>query len=150
MQIEFFKNIESSRIVLIAGVGGGFDIASGMPLYRYLYDLGKEVVLANFSFTDLVATGSVMMSQGLYPITEDSNDLPYFPEKLIVQWIKKESNETVNMYAFSNQLGVASLRRAYLDIIEKHNIDTLIMVDGGTDSLMFGDESVATLKITQQ
>jgi hypothetical protein len=46
-----------------------------MPLYRYLYDLGKEVVLANFSFTDLVATGSVMMSQGLYPITEDSNDL---------------------------------------------------------------------------
>jgi len=68
MQIEFFKNIESSRIVLIAGVGGGFDIASGMPLYRYLYDLGKEVVLANFSFTDLVATGSVMMSQGLYPL----------------------------------------------------------------------------------
>ncbi len=141
MKIEFFKNIQSSKIVLIAGVGGGFDIASGMPLYRYLRDLGKEVILANFSFTDLVATGSVMMSQGLYPITEDLNDLPYFPEKWIVDWIKQESNETVSMYAFSNQLGVASLRRAYLEIIEKHHIDTLIMVDGGTDSLMFGDES---------
>jgi len=141
MKIEFFKNIESSKIVLIAGVGGGFDIASGMPLYRYLKDLGKEVVLANFSFTDLVATGSVMMSQGLYPITEDLNELSYFPEKWIVDWIKQESNETVSMYAFSNQLGVASLRRAYLEIIEKHHIDTLIMVDGGTDSLMFGDES---------
>lgn len=141
MQIEFFKNIESSKVVLIAGVGGGFDIASGMPLYRYLRDLGKEVVLANFSFTDLVATGSSMMSQGLYPITEESNDLPYFPEKLMVQWIKEQSGESVDMYAFSNQLGVASLRRAYLEIIEKHNIDTLIMVDGGTDSLMFGDES---------
>jgi len=55
MQIKFFKNIKSSKRVLIAGVGGGFDIASGIPLYRHLRDLGKEVVLANFSFTDLVA-----------------------------------------------------------------------------------------------
>jgi len=141
MQIKFFKNIKSSKRVLIAGVGGGFDIASGIPLYRYLRDLGKEVLLANFSFTDLVATGSEMMSQGLYPITTECNDLPYFPEKLIIEWIKEESAESVSMYAFSNQLGVASLRRAYLEIIEKHNIDTLIMVDGGTDSLMFGDES---------
>jgi len=141
MQIEFFKEIQSSKKVLIAGVGGGFDIASGMPLYRYLRDLGKEVVLANFSFTDLVATGSSMMSQGLYPITTALNDLSYFPEKLIVQWVEEESNEQVSMYAFSNQLGVASLRRAYLEIIEKHEIETLIMVDGGTDSLMFGDES---------
>jgi len=141
MQIEFFKNTQSSKKVLIVGVGGGFDIASGIPLYRYLRDIGKEVTLANFSFTDLVLTGSTMMCQGLYPITEESNDLPYFPEKLIVEWIKEESNESVNMYAFSNQLGVVSLRRAYLEIINKHNIDTLIMVDGGTDSLMFGDES---------
>ena len=141
MRIEFFKNIESSNVILIAGVGGGFDIASGMPLYRYLRDLNKEVVLANFSFTDLVATGSAMMSQGLYPIDSELNNLPYFPEKWIVDWVKHESNEDVNMYAFSNQLGVASLRRAYLEIIEKHHIDTLIMVDGGTDSLMFGDES---------
>ena len=82
-----------------------------------------------------------MMSRGLYPITEESNDLPYFPEKLIVQWLKETSNETVDMYAFSNQLGVAPLREAYMEIIKKHNVDTLIMVDGGTDSLMFGDES---------
>ncbi len=141
MQIEFFNDVSSSKVVLIAGVGGGFDVASGIPLYKYLRELGKEVILANFSFTDLIATGSVMMSRGLYPITEESNDLSYFPEKLIVQWIKENSNETVNMYAFSNQLGVAPLRKAYLEIIEKHNIDTLIMVDGGTDSLMFGDES---------
>ena len=46
MQIKFFKNIKLSNRVLIAGVGGGFDIASGIPLYRYLCDLGKEVVLA--------------------------------------------------------------------------------------------------------
>jgi len=46
MQIKFFKNIKPSKRVLIAGVGGGFDIASGIPLYRYLRDLGKEVVLA--------------------------------------------------------------------------------------------------------
>ncbi len=56
MQIEFFKDISTSNSILIAGVGGGFDIASGIPLYRYLRDMGKEVVLANFSFTDLVAT----------------------------------------------------------------------------------------------
>ncbi len=82
-----------------------------------------------------------MICQGLYQIKQAQNELLYFPEKWILEWIKEESNETPDMYAFSNQLGVASLRRAYSEIINKHNIDTLIMIDGGTDSLMFGDES---------
>ena len=32
------------------------------------------------------------------------------------------------------------LYEAYISIIEKFNIDTIILVDGGTDSLLFGDE----------
>lgn len=140
MQIPFFDKIASAEIVLIAGVGGGFDIMSGMPLYRYLRKLGKKVILANLSFSDLVSSNSEMITKGLYRITEDSNTLPYFPEKLLVQWLEA-SGEEIDMYAFSNLLGVAPLKQAYLEIITRHSVDTLIMVDGGTDSLMFGDES---------
>ena len=38
-----------------------------------------------------------------------------------------------------------SLRQAYCYLRETHNIDTLVLADGGTDSLMFGDDSLSIL-----
>ena len=32
-------------------------------------------------------------------------------------------------------------RKAYQTIVDQHKIDTIILVDGGTDSLMTGNES---------
>lgn len=139
MQIPFFTSIASSQTILIAGVGGGFDIVSGMPLYKYLLDRGKEVILANLSFTELASANCEMLCRGLYRVTPQAADLLYFPEKMIVDWLHA-AGESVTMYAFSNLLGVAPLRTAYQEIIERHGVDTLILTNGGTDSLMFGDE----------
>lgn len=141
MQIPFFNEISQSKNILLAGAGGGFDIASGIPLYLYLKKMGKNVVLANLSFTDLEKTDSHEISSGAYYITKDAKIQEYFPEKYILQWLQTAHNEHPAMYGFSNTLGVIPLRQAYLNIIEKHQIDTLVLVDGGTDSLMFGDES---------
>lgn len=145
MQIPFFEEVAKSERILIAGAGGGFDIVSGLPLYFYLSNLGKNVVLANLSFTALSFTESEEVCYGAFLITSNSLDVPYFPEKFIVDWLQ-ERGETPYMYGFSNALGVANLRQAYEYVLNKHNIDTLILVDGGTDSLMFGDEDgVATI-----
>lgn len=141
MQIPFFKEIADSKSILIVGAGGGFDIVSGLPLYSYLRSLGKQVVLANLSFAALPFSNSEETCFGMFRITEQSEDLPYFPEKYILEWLRSTKNEAPEMYALSNKMGVAPLSNAYAKIVDTHSIDTAILVDGGTDSLMFGDES---------
>lgn len=140
MQVPFLRQMADARSVLIAGAGGGFDIVSGIPLYLYLRGLGKQVALANLSFTALPFTDSEEICPGTYRVTEKSADVPYFPEKTILEWLGSRG-ENPAMYGFSKKLGVLPLSRGYAEIIDRHNVDTLILVDGGTDSLMFGDES---------
>lgn len=139
MQAPFLQEISKARSVLIAGAGGGFDIVSGIPLYLYLRSLGKQVVLANLSFTALPFSDSEEVFAGTYHVTEASADLPYFPEKHILNWLRSRS-EFPYVYGLSNRMGVLPLSQAYSHLVERHDIDTLVLVDGGTDSLMFGDE----------
>ena len=141
MQIPFFKEIESSQNILLAGAGGGFDITSGIPLYLYLRSQGKNVILANLSFTELAKIGSKEICPETYQITVKSKTQEYFPEKYILEWLRDVHNEKPIMYGFLHEVGVAPLRNAYKFFIQKHQIDTVVVVDGGTDSLMFGDES---------
>ena len=140
MQIPFFNELSDSKVVLLAGAGGGYDIASGIPLYLYLRRLGKQVILANLSFSALELTDNQEICPGTYRVTTESCDVPYFPERHIVEWLQMRGEQPL-MYGFSNKLGVAPLSRAYAKLIEQHDVDTLLLVDGGTDSLMFGDES---------
>lgn len=44
------------------------------------------------------------------------------------------------MYAFP-RCGAAPLSDAYRTLMTRHAIDGVVLVDGGTDILMFGDES---------
>ena len=140
MNIPFFDEVAQAKSVLIAGAGGGFDIVSGIPLYFYLRRLGKKVVLANLSFTELSSSESREVYSGVYHVTEKSSDLHYFPEKYLLNWLRSKE-EYPDIYAFSYDSGVLPLSRAYRYIAVQHNIDTIILVDGGTDSLMFGDET---------
>jgi len=140
MQIPFFRETENSKSILIAGAGGGFDIASGIPLYLFFKNAGKKVSLANFSFTALEETGSIEIIKNVYRLTKTAFDQPYFPEKQILNWLSAIEKQP-EIYAFSTKLGVKPLTEAYSCLIDKLNIDTLILVDGGTDSLMRGDET---------
>jgi len=139
MRIPFFDSVASAQKVLLVGAGGGFDLASGIPIYLYLKEQGKEVVLANLSFTQLPFTESEEVFKGTYRVGVEPCDVPYFPEKFIHDWLCARGHKP-DVYAFVDELGVQSLRRAYRYLIDKYQIDTLVLVDGGTDSLMFGDE----------
>lgn len=140
MLIPFFSNISKARSVLIAGAGGGFDLVSGIPLYLYLRRLGINAVLANLSFTALAFSECEEVFPNTYRVMESCADLPYFPEKYVLDWLRAKG-EPPSLYAFSNEMGVQPLREAYSFVVNQHNIDALVLVDGGTDSLMFGDET---------
>ena len=140
MLLPFFSRISKARSVLIAGAGGGFDLVSGIPLYLYLRSLGIDAVLANLSFAALPFSDCEEVFAHTYRISESGADLPYFPEKYLLEWLHLRG-EAPPLYAFSNKVGVQPLRAAYAYVVDRHQIDTLILVDGGTDSLMFGDEA---------
>ena len=135
MQIPFFRQIQNSWRILIAG---GYDLASGIPLHLYLQSLGKYTVLANLSFSQLAESGCEAVFPNCYLIDENAANLPYFPEKHIAEWLAG-SGCRAPVYAFA-KTGVRPLRDAYRHLREKHRLDTVILADGGTDSLMFGDE----------
>jgi hypothetical protein len=62
------------------------------------------------------------------------------------KWFREKEKMEVPVYMFV-RTGVKYLKEAYEAVCKKHNIDTIILADGGTDSLMFGIPSVHLHKI---
>lgn len=139
LTLPFFTELESSERILIAGAGGGYDVFCGLPLFFGLKNAGKDVHLANLSFATL-PDGIGRISESLVEIFFSSSaPAAYFPELHLCRWFKEHQEIRQSVYCFE-RTGVIQLRAAYQNIIERHKIDTIILVDGGTDSLMRGDE----------
>lgn len=136
--IPFLGRLDSSNNVLVAGCGGGFDVYGGIPLVHRLLELGKRVVLANFSFTNLMLSGGERVAPTTWRVDEQCRELPYFPEKWLAEWLVSRG-QSVPIYAFAKS-GVRPLSAAYQQIIANHQIDLVVLIDGGTDSIIFGDE----------
>ncbi|WP_406863533.1 DUF1152 domain-containing protein [Streptomyces sp. HUAS MG47] len=136
-----FSRLGSARRVLVTGAGGGYDIYAGLPIALSLLHQGKEVQLANLTFSSL---GGLPEDGWLAPdvavITpETAPHQQYFPERSLAQWLKLHGYPST-VHAF-DRVGVQPLRAAYRALIEQYEIDAVVLVDGGTDILMRGDES---------
>ncbi|MFN8413926.1 MAG: DUF1152 domain-containing protein [Anaerolineales bacterium] len=142
LKLPFYNEIEKAQNILIAGAGGGFDIFSGLPLYFGLKAEGKQVHLANLSFSFLpppYAVKEQRLSPSLFKVTADAPLLSdYFPEKFLSLWFR-EQGEEIPIYCFE-RTGVRPLLASYQALVNHLGVDTIILVDGGTDSLMRGDE----------
>lgn len=136
--IPFCKRLAAADRILIAGCGGGFDVYAGVPLALPLIEAGKEVVLANLSFTNHALCGGEPIAPTALRIDRQSRPLPYFPERWLAEWLATQGR-AVPIYAFARS-GVRPLIEAYRSIVERHRIDLVVLVDGGTDSVLFGDE----------
>ncbi|MFJ1866338.1 hypothetical protein ACIOD1_17055 [Streptomyces sp. NPDC088097] len=53
-----FARLANVERILVAGAGGGFDVYSGLPIALSLLHQGKEVHLANLSFSALAGLPS--------------------------------------------------------------------------------------------
>ncbi len=138
-QVPLFDALKDSEKVLIAGAGGGFDVFCGLPLFFALEAQGKEVHLANLSFSDLSGVRERPLASTMAKVTAEADGFDgYFPEKHLCEWFRAEGRE-VAVYAFQKS-GVVPLREAYERLVAELRVDTVVLVDGGTDSLMRGDE----------
>jgi hypothetical protein len=139
LQSAFLQELESARNVLIAGVGGGFDIFSGLPLYFGLQADGKQVHLANLSFSLLPPEPEARLAPAVLTVTATTPRVTdYFPEKHLCQWFRGQGQH-IAIHCFE-RTGVQPLLEAYRALVARLGVDTIILVDGGTDSLMRGDE----------
>ena len=133
------QRLANCSSVLIAGAGGGFDVFCGLPLLFWLRTHGVEVVLGNLSFTDLDSVAEPWLAPAVKRVAANSrSDQTYFPEKHLTRWFAEQGEERV-VYCFS-RTGVRFLRSAYEEIMERHEVDAVVLADGGTDSLLRGDE----------
>jgi hypothetical protein len=140
LQLPFFHELEEARTVLIAGAGGGFDLFSGLPLYFGLRAAGKQVYLGNLSFSHLEAASGRRLAAAALEVTADSVvTASYFPEYYLCRWFRCQG-EQVAVYCF-DRTGFQPLREAYRAVVSHLQADTVVLVDGGTDSLMRGDEA---------
>ncbi|HLY55837.1 MAG TPA: DUF1152 domain-containing protein [Stellaceae bacterium] len=136
--LPFLDRLRDAKQILIAGCGGGFDVYCGVPLARYLASMGKRIVFANLSFTNLWMCGGERIGADLWRVDLRSDEIPYFPEKWLGEWLSAR-DAAAPIYAFG-KTGVRPLAEAYRTVLERHAIDQVVLVDGGTDSLIFGDE----------
>lgn len=102
---------------------------------------GKHVVLSNLTFA------APRSSSQFEPITDalvriDHHTLSavrYFPELYLSYWLK--ANDYPDSVYCIERTGVVPMRAAYAALTERERVDAIIVVDGGTDSLMSGDEA---------
>ncbi|MFI6477743.1 DUF1152 domain-containing protein [Nonomuraea sp. NPDC050663] len=126
-----FTRLRDARHVLIAGAGGGFDVFAGLPLAVALWGQGRRVTLANLSFSAIdeptvVTPATVARSW-------------YFPELSLSRWLDSQGLPST-VHAFP-KVGVRPLSAAYRALVERLGVDAVVLVDGGTDILMRGDEA---------
>ncbi|KAH3756548.1 cell surface glycoprotein [Pelomyxa schiedti] len=156
MHQPVWDTLSMATNVLIAGCGGGYDFFAGIPIYFALKKAGVNVWLSNLTFTSWHARKELLSPGGrpdwLTEIcmkvvagssrnqtlwTPESED--YWPELWVANWMKAQGIEDSFVYMIERS-GVVQVKAAFEQIVLRHSIDTIITVDGGTDSLMTGNE----------
>lgn len=148
LNLPILPYLKDSKNILIAGAGGGFDLYTGLPIYYELKQMGKSVHLANYSFSDTRLVAKVTDSEVIYDDllvgTRGAMKMPlsYSPEAYLAEWFREIHGQEITIWAIE-KVGVPLVKKAYEALVEHLSIDTIILVDGGVDSLMHGDEEGA-------
>jgi hypothetical protein len=158
MDCSFIKNISdpSIKTILLCGCGGGFDFTHSSILIPLLKNLKKKLIFASFSFTEqsLLPQNSKLYYQfkneraNCHIVKSDKswNDKKIekieAPEvhfiKVLNQNYPEEEHFIYSMEA--TYYNTKMLKELYEKIINDNEIDAIITIDGGSDSLMKGNE----------
>jgi hypothetical protein len=139
MEIAFFKEMAAANTILLAGAGGGYDVYAGLPLYFWLRRMGKTVHLANLSFVNFADCPGGRQGPGIMRVTTATRGpTEYFPELALSEWLSGQGVHDP-VYAIEKS-GVQGVARSYGWLVEELKPDTVVLIDGGTDILMRGDE----------
>lgn len=136
LNLPILDQLASCRNLLIAGMGGGFDLFCGLPIFFELQRRGQTVHLASFSFSDIKSCShGTRLTNTLVGVTADYTGLVfYFPELYLAQWFQEKRNEAVTIWCF-HKTGTRPLLENYRVLVEHLSIDGILLIDGGVDSL---------------
>jgi hypothetical protein len=147
--------------ILLVGCGGGFDFVHSLLFYDDLIKLGKKIYVGSYSFGDPLEYSD---SPELVPIFQSKSSDPsssispyvvritsscrgseyYCPELGYCSYLDSlyPENSPHSIYAYyARAFTTEILSHFYSQLITEHHIDAIIAVDGGSDSLMRGDEN---------
>lgn len=138
------KKLEGKNNILIVGMGGGQDILAGLPLYYTLTKQGKKVSLANLTHTELSTIRNhaepIIMDTALLGATSEIHTpSTNYVEGYLSAFFKTALNIDMTVWML-RRTHVAELRRAFERLVEHLKIEAIILVDGGVDSIMQGNE----------
>jgi hypothetical protein len=132
--------LKTVKRILVAGAGGGYDVVCGVPLFLALERLGFEVHLASLSSTPLIDVQyAVRHTDTLLEVTADSSRPSYFPEGWLARWFHERRGRDVTVWSFVTT-GVRPYAQSYAYLAQHLNLDAIMLIDGGVDTLMRGDE----------
>ena len=142
LNLPILDALSHCKNVLIAGMGGGFDLFCGLPIYFELQRRGLPAHLASFSFSQIQSLkDGFRLSPTLVGVRADQKDFsPYFPELYLAEWFQAHRQEGVTIWSF-HKTGTRPLLENYRLLVDRLGIDGIILIDGGVDSLVRGDES---------
>jgi hypothetical protein len=152
---------DNIRTVLIAGFGGGFDFVHGAILLPELHRLNKKIIFGSYSFGDPQdlqgQDAEIVFQSDETNLGEDqgvcvkrvtgrstARHAEYAPEIHMCSFLDSEypKNAPHWMYAYyARAFTVPLLRRFYEHVVHTHAVDCVLLIDGGSDSLMAGDEA---------
>ncbi|GAB4520042.1 MAG: DUF1152 domain-containing protein [Anaerolineae bacterium] len=142
LNLPILDQLAESKSILIAGMGGGFDVFCGLPIYFELHRLGHTVHLANYSFSEITySKGGTRLTETMVGVDADmTGPKVYFPEHYLSRWFRESQGEEVAVWTFQ-KTGVRPLLENYQILVEHLGIDAILLIDGGVDSLVRGDEA---------
>ena len=143
LETRLDDHLGRARRVLLAGCGGGYDVLGAIPLAHQLRARGVDVELASFSFSYLNALDAACdeAHPNLYAVGARAADTGmYCPEAWLAKWLDEELGGAHVVWSF-DKTGVRPLERAYRSLVERRSFDAIVLVDGGIDCVLRGDET---------
>lgn len=143
LDLPFDALLPDDATILVAGMGGGFDLFCGLPIYFELKQRGYTVHLASLSFSELKAyQDGEWLSPTLVGVGPASPELSgYHPERFLARWFRERQGDELTIWCF-DPAGAQPLLEDYRDLIQRLQIDGIVLIDGGVDSLSRGDEEL--------
>lgn len=145
LPLPVIMNLKNCKNILILGMGGEFDVFAGLPIYLTLEKMGMKLHLGSFTHVQWNVVTShtecIPMAQGCVGVTGNIKQASdFFPEMYLSSYFKDVKSREVPVWTFKRDQSVAEYTNS-LDTLVKHiGIDVIILVDGGVDSIMVGDE----------
>jgi hypothetical protein len=122
-----------------------------MLLYSELRGMGKSITIGSYSFGEVDKIGqpsTVVYECGDVVVKSVTGvttaDAVYAPEIHLCSYLDETypGDAPHDIYAYyARDFNVSTLRGFYTWLVREHTIDTILLFDGGTDSLMAGDEA---------